>query len=128
MSWGESSFEAASSPLLVFSDGRRVQLLDQAVIGRDPVVPSDSPSAETIAVSDTTVSKTHVRVGATRGEVWIEDLHSRNGVSIVAPDGSSVTATPGQRMIVDVGDQVVVGDVTAFTVGSGPDGPSGATG
>ncbi len=86
------------------------------MIGRDPVLPSDAPSAIVVAVVDATVSKTHVRVGRTGEDVWVEDLHSRNGVSIVASDGDTITAVPGRRTIIDAEDRVSVGDETSFTL------------
>jgi len=110
---------------LEFGDGQQIDLVDQIVVGRDPTPPIDSASALPIVVSDATVSKTHLRVGVTGDEVWIEDLHSRNGVSIVAVEGSTMTAAPGRRVILDVGDRVIAGDSTTFTlVGPSPDSPS----
>jgi hypothetical protein len=120
--------QSSAIPTLVFSDGRQVELAGQIVIGRDPTPPADSPSATVFAVSDATVSKTHVRAGVTGADVWIEDLHSRNGVSIVAPTGETLAATPGQRMILDVGDRVIVGDSTAFAVDERPSGAPGRMG
>jgi len=115
---------SARAPILEFGDGQQIDLVDQIVVGRDPTPPIDSASALPIVVSDATVSKTHLRVGVTGDEVWIEDLHSRNGVSIVAAEGSTMTAAPGRRVILDVGDRVIAGDSTTFTlVGPSPDSP-----
>src|SRR5262245_2220483 len=58
-----------------------------------------------VVVHDHTVSRCHARLIATRGDVLIADLGSRNGTTVngVAVDGSRVLAS---------GDEIAIGDVT----------------
>ena len=110
----EPPAEPAPAPTLQFGDGRQVDVIGQLMIGRDPAPPADAPPTDVVKVNDVTVSKTHLCVGVTGEDVWIEDLHSRNGVSIVASNGEVTIVDPGRRMVIDIGDQVVVGDSTSF--------------
>ena len=110
----EPPAEPAPTPTLQFGDGRQVNVIGQLIIGRDPAPSADASSTDVLKVNDVTVSKTHLCVGAIGDDVWIEDLHSRNGVSIVASNGEVTIVDPGRRMVIDIGDQVVVGDSTSF--------------
>ncbi|WP_405467847.1 FHA domain-containing protein [Microbacterium sp. Ld4] len=57
---------------------------ETAVLGRNPVAPSDSPDAQRIAIDDVTrtVSKTHALLRLEGGSWTITDLASTNGVFV----------------------------------------------
>jgi pSer/pThr/pTyr-binding forkhead associated (FHA) protein len=62
------------------------------VIGRDPTVPPGYPQdAQLCAAEDPTrqISKTHVALSLRGGSVWVEDLHSTNGVIVEEAGGRS---------------------------------------
>lgn len=117
-----ASFPAGPSPatapllrpdvtvLLVLDTGQRDQLPfgAAAVLGRDP-----SPqvaSDRTVVVRDDTgtVSKDHLRVEHTPDGVWLTDLGSTNGTSLLV-DGPPVPLAPGTRTLIDGVVRVGVG-------------------
>ncbi|WP_353987297.1 DUF5684 domain-containing protein [Ruicaihuangia caeni] len=74
------------------ADGTRVDLEKPVVLlGRNPTA-GESSDAQTIALDDhdKTVSKTHARLELRAGRWYVVDLHSTNGVALVAEDGSEV--------------------------------------
>jgi hypothetical protein len=73
---------------VVFDDGKRIELRDLLVIGRQPSIPQTHPQSETYALDDPTrtVSKTHFVIGVDTNSMWIEDLGSANGVVIKRRD------------------------------------------
>ncbi|THE07363.1 FHA domain-containing protein [Microbacterium oleivorans] len=69
---------------------------DAAVLGRNPVPPSDAPDAQPIAIDDATrtVSKTHALLRRTDEGWTITDLSSTNGVIVGDGDDEIAVGTP----------------------------------
>ena len=78
---------------------RRVQLVQDVplVIGRDPTVE--------IPIAHRSLSRRHARVTLTDGEVWVEDLESRNG--------TRVNGEPADRRRLEQGDLLTLGAISA---------------
>lgn len=84
---------------LVLEDGTRLPLTGEAVVlGRNP---DAAPGEQKLAVPDRTrtLSKTHARLDL-QGEEWrLTDLHSTNGVVLVADDGTETLLDPGESVM-----------------------------
>lgn len=84
---------------LVLEDGTRLPLTGEAVVlGRNP---DAVPGEQQLAVPDRTrtLSKTHARLDL-QGEEWrLTDLHSTNGVVLVADDGTETLLDPGESVM-----------------------------
>lgn len=84
---------------LVLEDGTRLPLSGTAVVlGRNP---DANPGEQKIAVPDRTrtLSKTHARLDL-QGEEWrLTDLHSTNGVVLVADDGTETLLDAGESVL-----------------------------
>lgn len=114
-----SSGAAGSAEVtVVFGTGERYDLDRRIVVGRSP---TSNATDATFAVTDLSVSKTHLDIAPAPGSAWVTDLHSRNGVALVLPDGSKVTLVPGRPTFVGIGTQVIFGDSVA-TLSSGDTG------
>ena len=98
------------------SDGQLILVDDVSVVGRSPSPPASHPSALLVTVDDRTVSKSHAAFGRTGGTLWVEDLHSRNGLVVIRQNGTRETARPGETTPLAVGDSVRLGVDTAMTV------------
>lgn len=107
------------SSMLVFPDGRRVELDDDIVVGRAPVAPEQSPSARSVSLPAPTVSKTHALIGHDDDGVWLVDLHSSNGSEALDEAGRRQPAVPGQRLAIPVGSHIRLGTDTIITVDPG---------
>ena len=85
------------------------------VFGRDPSL--DSANERAVAVPDPTrsVSRTHLRLGVDEQGLWLEDANSANGTTIIGPDGRPSLATPGVKVRIASGTEVLIGD-RRFTV------------
>lgn len=97
---------------LVLDNGRTVEVRGAIVLGRDPVAPSGVGEVETVAVPDAarSISKTHVAVGITDGDLWVRDLRSTNGVRVARRAGDEQQIDPGQPYPLSLGDRVLFGD------------------
>lgn len=93
-------------------DGRKVQIRETVVVGRNPSPPLDAPTADSVSLVDHTksVSKTHAMLQVRDGMVWITDLHSTNGTVLTNPTGEIVVSTAGNPMPAGDGWQVGFGD------------------
>lgn len=88
-------------------DGTVLELpSDDVVVGRKP---QEREGSTVLLINDMTrtLSKSHLRLRRTGDDWTVEDLHSTNGVSIVAADGSFVLIEPGKA--VPVTPQMVFG-------------------
>jgi hypothetical protein len=67
-----------------------------AVLGRNPVAPSDSPGAQRVPIDDVTrtVSKTHALLRRDAGQWTITDLASTNGVFVGPADAETEVTAP----------------------------------
>ncbi|MDF0531378.1 RDD family protein [Tsukamurella sp. 8F] len=97
---------------LRFDDGHALDVNGEGLLGREPVVPNGvdgSTINRHVLVDDTaSVSKTHMRFGLTRGELWVEDVGSTNGSAISYRD-TWTELTPGERYVVERGSVVHIG-------------------
>lgn len=72
---------------LVADDGTEIEVMTSVIVGRDPSG-ALVPGAVVAAVADPhrTMSKTHAALRLVEGELTVEDLHSTNGVYVIADD------------------------------------------
>ncbi|MGV8886069.1 MAG: RDD family protein [Microbacteriaceae bacterium] len=103
--------------LLVFDTGQREQFATPVAVnlGRNPVATDATDSLVTVNDPDSTVSKTHVRLEHSRGRTWVTDGGSTNGTDLLEDDGDVITLTPGNRVLVEEGVRVRMGN-RAFTI------------
>lgn len=84
--------------VLALDDGRTFALsATSIVIGRNP---EGEPGEQRLAIPDKTrtLSKTHARL-VVQGDEWrLTDLHSTNGVVVVADDGAETLLDPGESV------------------------------
>jgi len=100
------------SPWVVqFSEGAREPVTGMLLLGRKPVPNERWPSAKAVALPDTTqtVSQTHALIDVDSTGLWITDLDSTNGVSMVGPDGSELDIAARTRTLVTT-SEVYLGD------------------
>lgn len=104
---GESRRHAAR---LTIDDGTTFSVTGPTVIGRDPVPPAGS-SWEVHAVPDLTrtISKNHVLLEPDADGVWVTDLGSMNGTTVIARDGGRQQVTRGARAQARPGGRIAVG-------------------
>ena len=93
---------------------RRVNgaLAGVVVLGRDPVASSEHPEASLLVLRGTSlsISKTHALLIPVVDGLWVADLHSTNGTTIIH-GGASRRAVPGIPEPVFPGDRVLFGKV-----------------
>jgi hypothetical protein len=111
-SGGKGGFKAGPTVVLRFDDGHSLDVSGEGIIGREPIVPTGVDRASYlrhVLVDDTaSVSKTHLRFGITRGELWVEDVGSTNGSAIAYHD-SWTELKPHTRYAVERGSVVHIG-------------------
>lgn len=96
-----------SQIIIVFGNGDRVELVSTVAVGRNP----DAVSGGTAhRLNDPLLSKTHVIVGRTGQDVWIEDRGSVNGTEVHSLRGESFDATSGSRIALSPDASVSFGD------------------
>jgi hypothetical protein len=99
------------SAVIRFDYGEAVPLTEPILVGRSPAPRNGAPWSERlVAVDDRAVSKTHLAVTPRNGEVWVEDLHSTNGTSLVHASGTIEALAPGTPTRVNEGTSVVFGE------------------
>lgn len=103
--------------LLVFDTGQREQFTTPVAVnlGRNPTPNQPGDKLVTVTDPESTVSKTHARLEHSRGRTWITDGGSTNGTDLLGDDGDVTTLTPGNRVLLDEGTRVRIGN-RAFTV------------
>lgn len=107
---------------LRFDDGSRRVLQGTALLGRLPeVVPAD-PSVMLVQVSDPrlTVSKTHLKLVAETRGVWVEDVGSTNGSSLVVNGAADTPLVVGAPVLAAEGATVRFGECTVTIEPGGP--------
>ncbi|WP_223690222.1 FHA domain-containing protein [Leifsonia poae] len=82
---------------LVLPTGRFIPLDGTVLVGRNPVGFGPWGEAELITVDDpaSSVSKTHAAFEPSSGSVRVTDVHSTNGIVVVAPGGAETELVPG---------------------------------
>ncbi|WP_164505174.1 RDD family protein [Actinomyces gaoshouyii] len=102
----------ATAVLVPERDGGEIALAGVVVLGRDPVASPEHPEASLLVLRGTSlsISKTHALLIPVVDGLWVTDLHSTNGTTIVH-GGSSRRAVPGIPEPVFPGDRVLFGKV-----------------
>jgi len=97
---------------LVAPDGTRHPIRSGTVIGRAPTQPANRAAAEVLPLADVTksLSKTHAYLEPNGESLTIEDLASTNGVIVRLKDGGETEAMPGDRLPLEPGTVVELGD------------------
>ncbi len=111
---GSAPVVPADPSLAVVLPGGAREVLDQAlVLGRAPSVSGvpagQLPRLVTLSGGDQDISRSHVRLALEGGTVVVTDLHSRNGTTIVLPNGESQKLRGGEPTPVIVGTLVDLG-------------------
>lgn len=108
---------------LTIDDGTTFMLTGPTVIGRDPVAPAGS-SWEVQAVPDLTrtIAKNHALLEPDAEGVWVTDLGSATGTTVMSRDGRRERIARGARAQAPHGGRVAVGSRLAL-VASGTEGP-----
>ena len=103
----------AAGVVVVWDDGVANAVTTSAVFGRNP---DAVDGGELYAVPDATrsLSKTHFELVVDAAGVWIIDRHSTNGTAIATAEGRRA-APAGERVRVNVGDTILIGD-RSFTL------------
>ncbi|MEL4319800.1 RDD family protein [Leifsonia sp. YIM 134122] len=113
----DASASETGALLLIFDTGQREQLpIPVAVnLGRNPSATDQGDRLISVRDPESTVSKTHLRLEHSRGRTWVTDTNSTNGTEIRSDDAASAPLLPGNRVLLDEGDRVRIGNRT-FTV------------
>ncbi|UOE43953.1 RDD family protein [Agromyces larvae] len=103
--------------LLIFDTGQRAHLPLPVIanLGRNPAQSQSGDRLLTVHDPEGTVSKTHLRLEHSRGQVWVTDGGSTNGTEILGDDGALQRLAPGVRTLLEDGDRVRIGNRT-FTL------------
>lgn len=99
-------------PVLRLDDGRRVEVVSRIHLGRAPVALDAGSDAELVSVEDETrsVSKTHLAAFFDGASLWVADLHSTNGSSVLESDGTLRMLEPGEWVPVGAGATLQMGE------------------
>ena len=97
---------------LVLPDGSNVIVDGTLLVGRGAAANGAWPGAQLLSVDDTTnsVSKTHAAIQSDEQGLWVTDLQSTNGVVVTQPDGTEVEVEGDERVRVDAGCDIELGD------------------
>lgn len=103
--------------MLVFDTGQREQIPLPAVVnlGRKPSATDEGDHLISVADSEGTVSKTHLRLEHSHGRTWVTDGGSTNGTDLLDDDGTVIALAAGKRTEVQDGMRVRIGK-RAFTI------------
>ncbi len=98
--------------LLIFDTGQRELLPARAVanLGRTPSASVEGDLTVRVDDPSRTISKNHVRLEQARSGAWVTDLGSTNGTSLIREDGTATPLRAGERVAVDDGVRVRMGD------------------
>lgn len=92
--------------------GDVINVTSAVVLGRNPVPAGMWAQADVVPVTDPnfSISKTHLAVRVDGQYMFVTDLGSTNGTSVVAPDGSRTHVLAGAMVPVAKGYSIVFGD------------------
>jgi hypothetical protein len=92
-------------------DGGSLRIDGVTVVGRNPSPTAAVPDAAAVPLDDPekSLSKTHAVIEPTATGLAVTDLHSTNGVAVVAPDGRTEVAEPGSALPAPAGSVIVLG-------------------
>jgi hypothetical protein len=100
-------------PVLRFADGSEMDLTGSVLLGRHPAPRTADDRATLVPVDDPerAISKTHLAVELQAGQVWVEDLGSTNGTSVIGADGQARWLQPKTPTAVDLPATLRLGNV-----------------
>ncbi|WP_084733580.1 RDD family protein [Nostocoides jenkinsii] len=100
------------SVTVLLDNGQRIHIDGPVLLGRNPSAVMGFEQARLIPVPDEarSISKTHVALGPAGSGVWVQDLHSTNGVTVTEPGNGSRQLGAGERVTVMPGARVTYGD------------------
>lgn len=112
--------EESPSVALVLDSGERVEVQSSLLVGRSPAV-SEGEEHPLFSWPDLSrsISKTHVLFEWSGSVLWVTDLASTNGTTLVAPDGTRQPLVAGLRGAAAPGWTVRVGERTVAVHPSG---------
>ena len=104
----------SAATVLVLRDGQRLNLDRPVVFGRRPqadrVSGADLPQLITVSSPNQDISRNHLQVSQSGGEVVARDLHATNGSLLRRADGEVVEIANGAEVAVVAGDALDLGD------------------
>jgi len=103
---------AVLTAALVLDTGQHVPVDGAVLIGRNPDADPTAPRQSVFAWPDLsrTLSKTHALLDWDGQNLWVTDLGSTNGTTLVDPNGGERPVSPGERTTVPPGWRVSPGD------------------
>lgn len=103
---------APVNPRLVLPDGVELPLERGLFVGRDPEEQPGYGVTRRARLHDVerSVSKTHALVGVSDGRVWVIDLNSTNGTTMIASDGAETPCAPVVATPVPAGTDLRFGE------------------
>lgn len=119
----EDDVKPVKDARIVLSNGRIVELDRPVLLGRAPRASArpelQRPRLVTLPRASADVSRTHLLVEIDKGLVSATDLGSRNGTLITRPGSEPVRLGNGERMLLERGTRVELGDGAHATLESG---------
>ena len=100
-----------ASVTLVLPDGQRLTLVRDAVVGRSPEPLQRGQEALVLADATNSVSRSHALLRLRGGQLWVEDLGSANGTTLVRPDGHVHWVERGESSRVEPGMRIGLGQM-----------------
>jgi len=99
---------------LALPDGTALALSGATYVGRNPAATGAAPDARLLPLADPakSLSKTHALLVPELDYLMVTDLHSTNGIAVVAPDGGVTVLEPGRTSPVAPGSQLQLGSFT----------------
>lgn len=100
--------------LFAFDTGQRLEapVPCAVVLGRHPSPMEDGDLVITVDDPQRTVSSLHARLEVGADDAWVTDLDSTNGSDLLTEDGAARRIPPQQRVRVEDGTRVRIGDRT----------------
>ena len=107
-----SELESLVSFTITLGTGESVILTQSALVGRMPQPAEGEQFEHLIVIADPgrSVSKTHLELGITNGQLWIADRNSGNGSIVREPGVVPRRAQPGTRYEIVRGTRIDLGD------------------
>jgi hypothetical protein len=108
----EAELETLVAFTITLGTGESVILTQSALVGRMPQPAEGEHFEHLIVIADPgrSVSKTHLELGITAGQLWIADRNSGNGSIVREPGVVPRRAQPGTRYEIVRGTRIDLGD------------------
>ncbi|MDR1426443.1 MAG: FHA domain-containing protein [Bifidobacteriaceae bacterium] len=108
-----ASAPSDARPVIELSTGERIVVTGSGIVGRQPDVAATDVHVVRVDDAQGTVSRNHFAFGLTTGGlVWVQDMGSRNGTYVVAPEGSYPLVS-GKKLTVGDGARLMFGSHSA---------------